>query len=238
MIGKICNICFNGTFGPLGNRPNARCLACDSLERTRLMWLYVQQYSTLDCTTKVLHFAPERGIYSALMKHIKAENYIGSDISCEQYDFVENFKNIDLTRDLECFEDNEFDLILHSHVFEHIPCNVAYILYHIHRILKPSGKHICVIPFMGGAYDECFDDLLPGEATRRFGQSDHVRRFGTRHIESSLGCIIKLPETVDAEAEFGRECLTRYNIPPSCWTGFHPSTVLCLEKRDYRLLPG
>ena len=238
MTKPFCNLCGNDKFGPVGKRSQARCQSCQSLERTRLMWLYIQNRVPLDPAMRILHFAPEEGLYSVITDTTGKDNYICSDISQDRYKFAKIFKTIDLTCDLEQFDDGEFDLIIHSHVLEHVPCNVAYVLYHIHRILKPTGKHICVITFMGGAHDECFDDLPADEATRRFGQADHVRRFGTRHLASTLGCIINLPESFDAEADFGDETLSRHNIPDFCRKGFQPSTVLCLGKEDYRLLPG
>lgn len=202
------------------------------------MWMYIQSRFALNHNTKILHLAPEKGLYSAIRRIVPAENYIGSDISQDNYGFVDNFRRIDLTSDLEQFEDNQFDLIIHSHVLEHVPCNIAYVLYQIHRILKPSGKHICVIPFMGGAYEESFAQMPPEEATRRFGQSDHVRRFGIQNLANALGCIITLPQTFDAETDFGTEAMDHYNIPASCRKGFQASTVLCLNKGDYKLVPA
>ena len=200
--------------------------------------MYIQSRCSLYPDTKILHLAPEQGLYSAIRRTVNADGYIGADISQDNFGFVENFRKLDLTSDLELLEDNQFDLVIHSHVLEHVPCNIAYILYHIHRILKQSGKHICVIPFMGGAYEESFAQLSAEEATRRFGQSDHIRRFGTQHLAGALGCIVNIPPTFDAETEFGTGTLDRYNIPASCRKGFQPSTVLCLNKQDYRLLPG
>jgi len=59
----ICPCC-NGKFReflPYGNRPNALCPRCSSLERHRLLWLYFQEKTNLfSSPLKVLHVAPEK----------------------------------------------------------------------------------------------------------------------------------------------------------------------------------
>jgi hypothetical protein len=102
-------------------------------------------------------------------------------------------------------------------------------------MLAPGGKQICVIPFMPGHWDESFSAMPDEERLSRFGQNDHVRRFGREDLELSLGKIMRLPERFDAEADLGRELLVSHNIPESEWRGFHGSTILIFKKGDYLL---
>ena len=181
-----------------------------------------------------MHLAPERGIYERLSSLLKRENYVVADIDPSRYQFASNVRQIDLT-DMGDWNSNEFDLVIHSHVLEHIPCNIAYSLFHLHRILKPNGRHLCVIPFSSGVYDECFDEIGNMERTKRFGQYDHLRKFGDRNLQMHLGSLLRIPETFDATQHFDEDALRLHNIPESHWRGFHMSTVLSLEKNDYRL---
>lgn len=228
-----CNICKNKIFVDMNARKNVRCEKCGSLERTRLLWMYLKKLD-LNKSSKILHLAPEKGLYDALIKIVKEENYVTADFVPELYKFAENCIKIDLC-DLDKQPSNQYDLIVHSHVLEHTPCNVAYTLFHLHRMLKKSGNHICVIPIMSGKYDECFQDLTDEERITRFGQDDHVRRFGRDDIFSHLGKIINIPKEFNAEKVFGKEALDLANIPEGQRKGLHAGTILNLKKEDYLL---
>lgn len=237
MYGKItdmqCNLCGCEEFIDMNVRVKVKCKHCGSLERTRLLWMYLSQYK-IKKNTKILHLAPEKGIYIRLSNILLEKNYIIADFNPKKYPFAKNCIRIDLC-DLDHEKSNQFDFIIHSHVLEHTPCNVAYTLFHLHRMLKRNGVHICIIPFMNGKYDESFQDLTDAEKTKRFGQFDHVRRFGKTDINNHLGCILNIPQDFDASKDFDRNVLLNNNIPESHWKGFHIGTVLKLRKNDYKL---
>ena len=228
-----CNLCGCSEFVDMNSRKAIKCKNCGSLERTRLLWLYIERLP-LNSNSRVLHLAPEKGIYTRLSEKLAAHNYITADYDPGRYAFVERCNKIDLTN-MEDWPSNYFDLILHVHVMEHIPCNIAYPLFHLHRMMKRDGVHLCVIPFLGGVYDECFDNMSAGERTRRFGQYDHVRKFGRDGLSTHLGKIINLPTKFDATDDFSESVLSEANIPKSHWKGFHVGTVLSLKKDDYKL---
>ena len=218
----------------MNTRPRVRCSKCDSLERTRLLWLYIQKLN-ISKSAKILHLAPEKGIYDALSSQVEKENYVVADIDPNRYLFANNCTRIDLC-DLDSQPSFEYDLILHSHVLEHTPCNIAYTLFQLHRMLKEDGLHVCIIPFMEGRYDECFGDIGEKERKRRFGQFDHVRRFGRDDIYAHLGKLINIPKKFDATDDFSEEILRSANIPENHWKGFHIGTVLVLNKYDMKFL--
>lgn len=229
----ICNICGNQSFVDFNNRKGVRCEKCNSLERTRLFWMYLNNIKLDSSKAKILHIAPEQGIYNVFSRKFGKENYIVADLFPEKYSFAENCVRMDLC-DLDNEKSEEFDLIIHCHVLEHIPCNIAYTLFHLHRMLKKDGLHICIIPFMSGNYDECFQGISREERIRRFGQHDHVRRFGRDDLSSHLGSILNLPKKFDARENFSVKSLTAANIPEREWSGFGTSTVLQLRKRDMK----
>jgi hypothetical protein len=181
--------------------------------------------------TKILHLAPEKGIYDQLKLKTACGNYVTADINPKAYSFSSECAKIDLC-DLEHWPSSYFDIITHAHVLEHVPCNIAYPLFHLHRMLKDSGTHLCIIPFMSGKYDECFQDITDEERTKRFGQHDHVRRFGRDDIKMHLGRLVNVPSSFNARDEFSEEILRDANIPESHWEGFHIGTVLSLKKSD------
>ena len=182
-----------------------------------------------------MHLAPERGLYNVLVNRVEKGNYIPADIDPSKYPFADNCVKIDLC-DLDNEPSLQYDLIIHSHVLEHTPCNIAYTIFHLHRMLKKEGHHICIIPFMSGKYDECFQEISDEERVRRFGQFDHVRRFGREDICSHLGKLINIPKDFDATQHFSEEILREANIPENHWRGFHIGTVLLLKRYDMKFL--
>ncbi len=232
---RYCNICGCPLFGKMGSRKNVKCLNCGSLERTRLLYLHLQNFELITPDIKVFHLAPEKALYQAISKIIPPSNYFVTDYDPSRYSFAKGIQKFDLCNDVEGLPDNFFDLIIHSHVMEHVPCNYSFVLKHLHRALKDNGRHLCVIPFMAGYYDECFAPLSVEEAKTRFGQFDHVRRIGTNDIHNTLGRVIPIDPDYDATKLFSPEILLKANIPENCWKGLTIHTVLLLKKEDYKL---
>jgi phosphoglycolate phosphatase len=232
----VCNLCGSTSFVAMNNRPNARCGSCGSSERIRLLHLYLEKLGIPQTGMKVLHFAPERGLYNVISKVVNTADYMTADIDPHRFPFAKNIVKFDMCTDMESLPDNHFDLIIHSHVLEHIKCNVANVLFHLHRALKIDGWHICVIPFSSGTYNEDLNDISHEEATRRFGQFDHVRRFGRDDINESLGQILNFDTQFDATKDFPVQILRKYNIPERSWRGLSPATVLILRKSDIKMV--
>lgn len=229
-----CNICGGGEFGDAGGRIGVRCSSCGSFERTRLLWLYVEKWVKLAPGTRVLHLAPELGIYRRISAVVHEDNYDIRDLFPENFPFAKGVGRMDLC-DLGSLPSDHYDLILHCHVLEHVPCNIAHSLYHLHRSLKPEGHHLFVVPFLPGRYEESFQEIPVDERVRRFGQDDHVRRFGKDDVHAHLGSLVELDAGFDAEADHGAAGLEAANIPPACWRGLTPHTVIHLGKGDMKL---
>lgn len=229
-----CNLCGSKSFSDVKNRPLARCRSCGSYERTRLLWLYIEKILSQKINPRILHIAPELGVYNRISAVIEPDNYTIADFQPANYPFAPNCVPIDLTN-LKDWPDRHFDIIIHSHVMEHIACNIAYTLFHLHRMLDENGKHICIIPFSAGGWDESFQLLPSKERTIRFGQSDHIRRFGTDDIYKHLGSVMRLPDSFDATRDFSEDILRNANIPETAWKSFSINSVLVFEKDDYLL---
>jgi hypothetical protein len=229
-----CNLCGGKVFGNMGRRKNVRCIGCGSLERTRAMLLILQKLKPTLENCRILHFAPEKALSSYFLDKVGPSNYFAADIAPENFAFCD-VRRFDLCKDLAGLEPESYDLIVHSHVLEHVPCNYTMVLHGLHKALKVDGIQLCCIPFSPGFYQEDCSPLSGEERTRRFEQSDHYRRFGQKDVQNTVGMVFDIPEEYDLEVDFGAELLDRYNIPASERTGFSGSTILALKKGDLKL---
>lgn len=169
-----CSVCGGHfrVFLPAGltRRSHARCPRCGSVERHRLIWMYLQERTDFySSKLRVLHFAPEY-CFQRVFKSLSNLDYISADL----YDSSAMIK-IDIT-DIK-FRDNTFDCILCSHVLEHIlDDNKA--IRELYRVLKPNGWAIIQVPIMR---EKTFEDptiQTTKDRLKYFGQEDHVRVYG------------------------------------------------------------
>ena len=230
-----CNVCGSQKFKDMRTRKNVQCAACHSLERTRVIALFIQHFYLINSATKVLHIAPEQGLADYFYR-IAGDNCKFVDLNPENFKSIANMQRMDLCGDLSHIPSDSYDLIVHSHVLEHVPCNYTYVLYHLNRIMSPKGRTVCSIPIMPDYYDcATSPDLSDQERVRRFGQDDHVRRFGRSDLQASLGKVYRLAPEYDITQLFSIEELQRYNIPGNHWKGYTPGSVLLFGKEDFLL---
>jgi hypothetical protein len=233
-MNPICNICGSNAFVDMGVRKAVKCAMCDSLERTRVMGLFLKKLGVPRPGMKVLHLAPERGIGMYCMKVVGKDNYHARDLDPSRYQFC-RAERFDLCSDVEKLPDGFYDVILHSHIIEHLPCNYTTVLLHLHRALHPQGLHICGIPISPGYFEEECGPLSGEERTRRFGQFDHLRKFGDSDLHLSLGKIFTLPDKYDLTDHFSADDLDLYNIPPAARTGFSPHSIFIFKKDELKI---
>ena len=184
---SVCPICLGEEFLDVGSRQNVRCSRCNSVERTRLQWLVLDRLLSNNKVVDVLHFAPEEGIARKLHARYGA-HYRAFDINPKLYpfDFVA-VKQVDLCRASVSFPRESCDLILHSHVIEHLPCDYVGVMNALNAVLRPGGFHVFCLAIAGNVYRENLDLSLPGQERReRFGQEDHMRSFGRLDLKDQL----------------------------------------------------
>jgi ubiquinone/menaquinone biosynthesis C-methylase UbiE len=73
--------------------------------------------------------------------------------------------------------DNHFDVILCSHVLEHVPDD-RKAMSELLRVLKPGGWAIIQVPLRGDTTYENWDIVTEADRVTHFGQKDHVRMYG------------------------------------------------------------
>ncbi len=178
--GKECPIC--GTrrrkFLPYGydvQRENALCPSCLSLERHRLLWLYLTHESTLfDELPTLLHIAPEVSIMKRLRKsyHNVSSRYTTADLESPLADIHFDVQDIPL-------DDNSQQVIICNHIMEHIPDDIKA-MREIHRVLQHGGWAVILVPLDPSRAETFEDDSITDSAQRAkiFGQYDHRRIYG------------------------------------------------------------
>ena len=164
-------------YGYVKIRPNVLSPGTLSLERHRLIWLYLKKETEFFQTpSKVLHMAPEKAFISRLKK-LSHLDYISCDIESPLADIKADICALP-------FDDNSFDWILCNHVLEHIPSDTKA-MKELYRVLKPGGKALLQVP-LDPKRDTTFEDnSITDKATRTkiFGQYDHVRVYGKDYFE-------------------------------------------------------
>lgn len=155
---------------------NRLCPKCLSLERHRLLWLYLKEKTGFFTDNlKVLHFAPEQPFLKCF-RALKNLDYTTADIDSPIADL-----NLDVTE--MNIPDNQYDVLICNHVLEHVD-NVDKAFSEIKRVLKPGGWAILMVPINPDV--DTFEDPSvtdPEERKRLFGQYDHVRQFGRDYAD-------------------------------------------------------
>ena len=164
-------------YGYENPRENVLSPSTLSLERHRLLWLYLKNETDFFSTShKVLHFAPEQAFFKKF-KNLSLLDYTTTDL---------NSPLADVSADICAlpFQDNSFDIILCNHVLEHIPDDIKA-MSELYRVLKPSGWGIFQIP-QDLKRDLTFEDDSITDRKERaeiFGQYDHVRIYGLDYFD-------------------------------------------------------
>lgn len=159
-------------FVPERGRPNARCPGCLSLERHRVLWLYLTRSDLLSSASSILHFAPELCLRNNL-REAPGVCYVTADLSRTSIAEV----RADIT-DIH-FEDRTFDTVICNHVLEHV-LDDRRAMSELMRVLKPGGLALMQHP-VDQTLKRTFEDpsvTSPRERQRLFGQRDHVRVYG------------------------------------------------------------
>ncbi len=187
-------------------RENALSPGTNSLERHRLLWLYLKEETDfLSAPKKVLHIAPEQCFYGRFRK-MKNLDYTTADLNSPLADISLDVQNMPL-------EDNTYDVVFCNHVLEHVPDDNKA-MREILRVLKPGGMAIIQVP-LNPAWEKTLEDPSitdPKERHRLFGQYDHVRMYGQDYHERLLKAGF-LVTVVDYSKKISPELFQKYALP-------------------------
>ncbi len=140
----------------------------------------------------VLHAAPEKCISSKLSALV-GSGYDPVDLDPARYATSDVIvRRLEMCTDLAAIPDGTYDVVLHLHVLEHLPCALAPVLANTIRILKPGGSFIFSVPvYPGTTTEDLSPDVSAEDRLRRFGQEDHLRRLGTLDFPPLLESVFK-----------------------------------------------
>lgn len=177
--GRECPIC--GTrrrrflpYGYVSSREDALCPRCLSLERHRLIWLWIERHTTLHKELPtLLHIAPE----VSLMRHFErlyrgTDRYLTADLESPLARMHFDVQQIPLA-------DEAVDVIICNHLFEHV-ADDRLAMRELYRTMRRGGWGIMIVPEERGRSTTFEDDSITDseERTRLFGQYDHRRVYG------------------------------------------------------------
>ena len=203
----ICGSSFRA-FLPRNRKPNVQCPRCWSLVRHRALWLFLRDRMRVgERPVRLLHFAPEQGIERRL-RALPMVEYTSGDIDNAIAD-----DRVDIAR--LPYADESFDIVLCSHVLEHVPDDRAAI-HELARIVKPGGTVVVVVPIRGEKTEE-FKDPSPipayADGYLRIGPHGHVRDVGADypHRLEAAGFSVQV---VDHAASLSEAERSRYRVTP------------------------
>ncbi|MDX1629831.1 MAG: methyltransferase domain-containing protein [Fulvivirga sp.] len=160
-------------YGRINPRPNALCPDSLSLERHRLLWLYLKEKTNFfKKKLNFLHVAPEQCFLKPFESQ-HGQGYITGDLESPLAKVKMDIHQIP-------FEENKFDAVMCNHVMEHVADDIQA-MKEIYRVLKPGGWAIMQVPFFSPVPETTFEDKSirsPEAREKAYGQSDHVRLYG------------------------------------------------------------
>lgn len=202
-----CSVCDRDTrFLAYGQPPryNALCPYCGSLERHRLLYLWLKQNEATLRGADMLHFAPEHRLEQYLRG--LSQTYVSADYAAGRADRQMNIECIDAG-------DESFDLIVCLHVLEHVDDIAA--LSELARVLRPGGRTILMFPIVEGwprtleEADIGVDQFTRRDRIKYFGQFDHVRYYGRDVRDRIRAAGFELNEFIAEEPDVGAYGLQR-----------------------------
>ncbi|AYN66954.1 class I SAM-dependent methyltransferase [Euzebyella marina] len=192
-------------YGYENPRENVLSPSTLSLERHRLLWLYLQSETNFfSAPLKVLHFAPEQPFYRRF-RRLKNLDYTTTDLNSPLADVKADICHLP-------FDNNSFDVILCNHVLEHIPDD-SKAMSEMLRVLKPGGWGVFQIP-QDLKREITFEDNSitdKKERQRIFGQYDHVRVYGRDYFDKLRGIGFEVEE-VDYTHILSENELDKYRL--------------------------
>jgi len=190
-------------YGYGNQRNNVLSPSTLSLERHRLLWMYLKEDTNFFSSEhKVLHFAPEQ-CFLKRFKNLKHLDYTTTDLESPIADVKADICNLP-------FDDNSYDIILCNHVLEHIPDDTKA-MQELYRVLKPGGFGVFQIP-QDLSRDISFEDDSITDRKERakiFGQYDHVRVYGRDYFDKLRSIGFKVDE-VNYTSKLSEENIERY----------------------------
>ena len=193
-----CPICERRYRAFIRRGVNLMCPGCLSYERHRFSMLVLRRDGLLEESRRVLHLAPDPSLVG-LLRRAKGSDYVTGDLRPGP------LVDVELDAHELPFPDGHFDLVLCSHVLEHVEDDLQ-VLGEFRRVLRPGGVahlQIPVDPARASTHED--PTLTPEQRAEAFGQDDHLRMYGddvTERFARADFAVERLqPESLPAETQ-------------------------------------
>ena len=204
--GHECPCC-GGHFRRMSQRRILRwpaiCPRCRSHPRHRAIALLLARGELPG--RRLLHFAPE-ALFDPVFARLPSVERVTADLHAPA----------DLRLDISDMNlpDSSFDLILCSHVLEHVADDRAA-MRELHRVLADGGLALILVPYRPGV--TTYEDpsiTSPVGRTVAFGQQDHLRFYGSDLAERLGQAGLEVEDRTGAEL-FDEETIRRCALRPA-----------------------
>jgi SAM-dependent methyltransferase len=181
------------------------CPGCSSLNRERLLLLYLREKTRIFAVpTTLLHVAPESGL-KTILEHAKTIQYVSTDLFAT---------NVMIRSDLTALplRDNVCDVVICCHVLEHVTDDLGG-MREVFRVLRPGGWAILQVPIASSQADTLEDWSITSSEQREqmYGQSDHVRLYGRGYRDRLEAAGFRV-EVCSYASQLGEESVMRYGV--------------------------
>lgn len=195
--------------GP-GDRPQARCGGCQSLERHRFLALLLDTLTpTVGAARLLLDVAPSRQTTSLFRGRLAPRRYVRLD-----FDPGADGRDVDVQASLTALplRSGAVDVLICYHVLEHVPDDRTA-MREMHRVLGHDGIAFVQVPFHPGRPTDEDPAAPAADRVRRFGQADHVRAYGDDFEDRLRSVGLDLVRFTPLEM-IGPDGVDRYRLRP------------------------
>ncbi|QGM97583.1 hypothetical protein [Methylocystis parvus] len=209
------------------------CAKCGAFERGRLAWMALTRLNLARPGVRVLNLAPEPFMLCSKSRLFEG-GYHAADYDPALFaKWGKPVMPLDLCSDLNNLPPGYYDVIMHNHVLEHVPCEVTTVLRGLNRAIIHGGYHLFSVPIKSNAItvEDLSSELTSAERLAAFGQEDHMRYFGDIDFLEFLKKAEMTDGMVDLSSLISSEECIAAGLPPDVFETLNSNRVFVWRKQ-------